>query len=181
MGASVESERERAEDGELSLVNEWSIVPHIDWDGARGLKWIFIHWSLVVHSLLNDKTEQIHRVYAYKVNWTWLCNREPTAIVNTFVSILQHLRCFYQKREKEFILKMCFKTNGNSAINMWYIYHARYLCILNLEFFFYCAANLIKVASQCNLVVPCTILLFICIIVILLHHCLCDCDCDCNL
>lgn len=86
-----------------------------------------------------------------------------------------------QKREKEFILKMCFKTNGNSAINMWYTYHARYLCILNLEFFFYCAANFIKVASQCNLVVPCTILLCICIIVILLHHCLCDCDCDCNL
>lgn len=53
---------------------------------ARGSKWIFIHWSLAVHSLLNDKTEQIHSEGTYRINWTWSCNTENQLLLLKFVA-----------------------------------------------------------------------------------------------
>lgn len=96
-GSERKREREWEEDGEFSLVYEWSIVPHIGM--AREPKWIFIHWSFTVHSL-NDKTKQIHSGDAYElIERDYITENQVLLLKFMAVLIIQKnlLQFFYQK------------------------------------------------------------------------------------
>jgi len=96
--------------------------------------------------------------YAYRVNWTWLCNGKPIVIVKTFVPVLWNSHCFDQRRKKKkslFWKCLYFKTGGNSVINYdTYVYYVHFygLSVL-ISIFFYRVVDC-KDASLCNLVVP---------------------------